>query len=314
MTVAIDDELVERMLSKMAMSRAIDAVIDHYMKSHPIDGWWHKGEGHEGAQVGAASALRPDDYVAYHYRGCGWVLGKGMALEPVIGDLLGKVTGSTGGKGAGAPHWADLSLGLLGEGATLGSSFVIAGGAAIAIDIRGTDQVAVAAFGDGTSGRGPFHETLLQAAAWRLPLIYICENNHWFVDTAFDEWCPTSLAQRAEGYGIPGVSVDGQDAVAVYEAMSEAVARARAGEGPTLIEANVMRRRGHYVGDMEAYRPADDLADYRDPIDVLGARLAPEVKDRIVEEANAAVQAAYEDALAAPEAGPEILWKDVYAA
>jgi len=302
------------MLRKMAICRAVDKVIEQHMRSHPLDGWWHAGEGHEGAQVGAASALRPDDYVAYHYRGCGWVIGKGMSLQPVLGDILGRVTGSTGGKGAGCPHWADPQLGLLGVGATLGTCFVIAGGAAVGIDILGTDQVAVAAFGDGTSARGPFHETMIQAAVWKLPLVYFCENNHWLVSTPLETWSPTStIAERAPAYGVPGVVVDGQDAVAVYDAMSEAVARARNGEGPTIVEAQVTRRRGHYVGDTEGYRDPSDLTDYRDPIDVLGERVAPDAKTAIVAEATAAVQEAYEQALAAPEADESILFADVFA-
>ena len=257
---------LRKMLQLMAQARAIDDVVEAYSKENRFDGYWHPGVGHEAAPIGATAALRPDDYLAYHFRGSAWALGKGMPLDPVVGDIFGRVTGSTGGKGAGSPKWADPEIGLLGEGGTLGSCFVIAGGAAMAIAAKKTDQVAFAAFGDATSARGTFHETLIQAAVWKLPLIYFCENNHWQVSTRYEAWSPTpTIAERAPAYGIPGVEVDGQDAVAVYNVVAEAVARARAGAGPTLIEAHVTRARGHYEGDAQLYR--EPLTDYRDPVD-----------------------------------------------
>ncbi|MBT2248188.1 thiamine pyrophosphate-dependent dehydrogenase E1 component subunit alpha [Arthrobacter sp. BHU FT2] len=292
----------------MALARYIDRVITEHSKEQRFDGYWHPGEGHEAAPIGCTAALRDDDYLAYHFRGSAWALGKGMPLDPVVGDIFGRVTGSTGGKGAGSPKWADPAIGLLGEGGTLGSAFVIAGGAALAADIRGTDQVAVAAFGDATSARGTFHETLIQAAVWNLPLIYFCENNHWQVATPFEAWSPTkTIAERGSAYGVPGVEVDGQDAVAVHEAMSEAVARARAGGGPTIVEAHVTRVRGHYEGDLHRA----DQSTYRDPLDVLAARV--EGADSIIAQAELEVRAAYERALKADVADADILWKDVYA-
>ena len=303
-------DTLRRMLRDMARARAIDRVISEYSKHNRFDGYWHPGEGHEAAPIGATAALRSDDLLAYHFRGSAWALGKGMELEPVVGDIFGRVTGSTGGKGAGSPKWADPDIGLLGEGGTLGSSFVIAGGAAMGIDAKGTDQVAMAAFGDATSARGTFHETLLQASVWKLPLIYFCENNTWQVSTTFDTWSPTkTIAERAPAYGVPGVEVDGQDAVAVFEVVADAVARARAGEGPTFIEAHVTRAKGHYEGDPQQYR--GPLVDYRDPIDVLSPRV-PDAQT-VIDQANADVASAYEDALAAPVADRDILWKDVFA-
>jgi TPP-dependent pyruvate/acetoin dehydrogenase alpha subunit len=304
----LDDEKLRTMLTRMAQARAIDRVITEYSKENRFDGYWHPGEGHEAAPIGATAALRDDDYVSYHFRGSAWALGKGLPLEPVVGDIFGRVTGSTGGKGAGSPKWADPAIGLLGEGGTLGSAFVIAGGAALAIDIKGTDQVAVAAFGDATSARGTFHETLLQASVWNLPLIYFCENNHWQVATPFETWSPTeTIAERGSAYGVPGVEVDGQDAVAVFEAMSEAVDRARNGGGPTIVEAHVTRARGHYEGDLHRA----DMATYRDPIDVLSAHVKD--ADSVIEEANESVQRAYRDALEAPVADMDIIYKDVFA-
>jgi acetoin:2,6-dichlorophenolindophenol oxidoreductase subunit alpha len=309
-----DNAIKETMLRTMARARAIDRTVTDHVKHTRFDGYWHPGEGHEAAPAGATAALRPDDYLAYHFRGSAWALGKGMRLEPVVGDIFGRITGSTGGKGAGSPKWADPDIGLLGEGGTLGSCFVIAGGAAIGIDIRGTDQVAVAAFGDATSARGTFHETLLQAAVWRLPVVYFCENNHWQVSTRFEVWSPTTtIAERAVAYGVEGVVVDGQDAVAVHQAMSEAVAHARAGNGPVIVEAQVTRARGHWEGDTQQYRDPVELEAYRDPITVLTAQMDSSRAADILAEADKEVRIAYEDAMAAPLAEPEILWKDVYA-
>lgn len=296
------------MLERMAQARAIDHMITDHVKHSPFDGYWHPGEGHEGAPIGVTEAMRDDDYLAYHFRGSAWALGKGMPLDPVIGDLFGRVTGSTGGKGAGSPKWADLQIGLLGEGGTLGSCFVIAGGAAMTIDMLGTDQVAVAAFGDGTSARGTFHETLLQAATWKLPLIYFCENNGLQVASPLEEWNPTkTIAERASAYGVPGVEVDGQDAVAVYDVTREAIERARKGEGPTLIEAHVIRARGHYEGDESRTDPAT----YRDPLEILAGQV--DGAEEIIARAKADVDAAYQRAMEAPVADPDIIYKDVFA-
>jgi pyruvate dehydrogenase E1 component alpha subunit len=237
-----------------------------------------------------------------------------MGLLPIIGDLLGKASGSTGGKGAGVPHWADPALGIMGEGATLGSVYPIAAGAALSAQLRGTDQVALADFGDGTAARGTFHESLLQAAVWHLPLIYFCENNSISVTTSFDEVSPTkTVAERAAAYGIPGEMVDGHDAVAVYEAVARAVTRARAGEGPSLIEAKVTRVGGHWEGDAQQYRPADYLADYRDPLEVMASRIDSAQAEQILADARAEVARVLAEAEAAPYPDPALILKDVFA-
>jgi pyruvate dehydrogenase E1 component alpha subunit len=313
---ALAPQQYEAMYYRMALARNIDIVMAKHTREQRFDGWWHPGEGQEAAPVGATAALRQDDYLFYQGRGSAWALGKGMAPGPILGDLLGKVTGSTGGKGAGVPHWSDPELGIMGEGATLGSVFHVAAGAALAARLRGSGQVAIANFGDGTAARGTFHETLVQAAAWKLPLIYFCENNGLIVSMRLSEVSPTeNIVDYAAGYGIPGVQVDGQDADAVYRVTADAVARARAGQGPTLIEAKVVRRRGHWEGDPQQYRQATDadITGYRDPLDVLAAHLAPAQVQQLAERAEHEVQQAYEEALAAPVADPAIIWKDIYA-
>jgi acetoin:2,6-dichlorophenolindophenol oxidoreductase subunit alpha len=309
----LDQAILEEMFRRMAITRAIERVMAKHVREEKFSGWWHPGEGQEAAGIGATAALRQDDYLWYQGRGCSWAIGKGMAPDPILGDLLGKTTGATGGKGAGVPHWADMSLGVMGEGATLGSVYPLAGGSALASRIRKDGRVSLANFGDGTASRGTFHETMVHAAAWKLPLIYFCENNGLLVGTRLGQVCPTeSIADFAAGYKIPGVTVDGQDAVAVFHAVSEAAERARAGVGPTLIEAKVVRRLGHYAGDPQKYRSDQEFADYRDPIDVLAARLTGNTAARLQDEAKSLVEEAYARALAAPEPDLSILSKDLY--
>ncbi|WP_432166179.1 thiamine pyrophosphate-dependent dehydrogenase E1 component subunit alpha [Streptomyces sp. bgisy031] len=314
--VQADPELLLKMFTTVARARALEDALALHIRDHGFAGFWHPGKGQEGAVAGACAALRTDDYLFYQGRGATWPLAKGMGLQPIIGDLLGRVTGSTGGKGAGVPHWADPALGIMGEGATLGSVYPLAAGAALSAKMRGTDQVALADFGDGTSHRGTFHETLIQAASWKLPLIYFCENNGISVSTRFDDVSPTpNVADRASAYGIPGVVVDGQDAVEVHRVTAEAVERARAGEGPTLIEAKVTRVGGHWEGDAQQYRPADFLKDYQDPLEVLRTYLGDdraETADKIVADAVAEVAEELHRAEAADLPDPQIITKDVF--
>lgn len=307
-------ELSVALFTAIARARAVEDALVLYIRDHGFAGYWHPGKGQEAAAAGAAIALRPDDYLFYQGRGVTWPLAKGMRMGPIIGDLLGKVSGSTAGKGAGVPHWADPALGIMGEGASLGSVYHIAAGAALSAQLRGTDQVALADFGDGTSARGTFHETLLQASAWRLPLIYFCENNGISVSTRFEDVSPTkTIAERAAAYGVPGELVEGHDALAVYDAVTSAVERARAGQGPTLIEATVTRVGGHWEGDAQQYRSADFLADYRDPLDVMRSRVDSELAGRIEADAREEVVEALREAEAAPYPDPSVILKDVFA-
>lgn len=310
----MDNETLDAVLyRRLALTRAIEVLMERHVREQPFSGWWHPGEGQEAAGIGATAALRTDDYVFYQGRGCSWVIGKGMAPAPIFGDLFGKMSGSTRGKGAGVPHWVDYSIGVMGEGATLGSVYPLAAGAALAAKMRKSGQVAIANFGDGTATRGTFHETMVHAAAWKLPLIYFCENNAWLVGTRLRDVSPTEdIADYAAGYHIPGVIVDGQDVRAVHAATVEAVERARRGEGPTLIEAKVFRRRGHYAGDPQNYRPADYLDDYRDPLAIQAARLDATLAARIRAEAEAEVRCAYDAALLEPAADASVIYRDLY--
>lgn len=308
-----DPDFNEALYFRMAVARAIETRMERHTREHPFAGWWHPGEGQEAAGIGATAAMRTDDYLFYQGRGSAWAIGKGMAPDPIFGDLFGKITGATRGKGGGVPHWADYSIGVMGEGATLGSVYPLAAGAALAARKRGTDQVALANFGDGTAARGTFHETMVHAAAWKLPLVYFCENNGLLVGTTLRSVSPTeNISDYAAGYGIPGVIVDGQDAVAVHEATAEAIARARAGDGPTLIEAKVFRRRGHFAGDPQKYREPDYARQYRDPLDVLSARLDKQTATALQSAAEEMAQCAYDAALAAADPDPSVIYRDLY--
>ena len=311
-----DTALATELYRQVALVRAVELRLQQHISEHGFGGFWHPGIGQEGLQVGAVSALREDDYLFYAHRGLGYALAKGMKLTELLGDLFARETGSTGGKGAGTVHFIDPSVGVLGQGGTLGSNFTLGAGAAISARMLGTDRVVAIFFGDGASARGTFHESALQASVWKLPVVWICENNGWAVSAPITEQSPTeNIADRAVAYGVPGVIVDGQDALAVHEATVEAVARARAGEGPTLIEAKTLRIRGHYEGDRQQYRTdlTEGVEIPRDPIDILREVVPADVADELDDRARAEVEEAYLATLDAPRAGADILLKDVWA-
>jgi TPP-dependent pyruvate/acetoin dehydrogenase alpha subunit len=310
------DDVATALYRVVARIRAAELRLQRHVTEHGFGGFWHPGIGQEGLQAGAVAALRRSDHLFYAHRGLGYALAKGMSLDAIFGDLLGRVTGSTGGKGGGTVHFVDPDIGVMGQGGTLGSNFPLGAGAAISARLLGTDTVTAVFFGDGAAARGTFHEAALQASVWKLPVVWVCENNGWAISAPFSEQSPTpDVADRAVAYGVPGVVVDGQDALAVHEAMREAVQRARLGEGPTLIEAKTLRIRGHYEGDAQRYR--DDLVDVdaipRDPLDLLREHVEPDVAATLDDAARAEVDQAFEAALAAPRPDPAIVLQDVWA-
>jgi TPP-dependent pyruvate/acetoin dehydrogenase alpha subunit len=238
-----------------------------------IPGAYHASIGQEAAIVGACMALNADDYIVGTHRSHGHPIGKGARLAGLMAELMGKATGICKGRG-GSMHLADCSVGILGESAIVGGGIPLAAGAAMSARVRKSQQVALGFFGDGASNQGTFHETLNMAALWKLPVIFFCENNGYAITTSLKSSCAqTEIARRAIAYDMPGVPVDGQDVVAVHEATSAAVAHARAGEGPTLIEARTYRFDDHQIGlsalVTEPYRPAAEVERYvqhRDPI------------------------------------------------
>jgi pyruvate dehydrogenase E1 component alpha subunit len=234
--------------------------------------------GEEAIAVGVCAALNKDDQIVSTHRGHGHCIAKGADLDRMQAELYGRATGYCKGKG-GSMHIADFDVGMLGANGIVAGGISIATGAALAAQLEGSKRVAVSFFGDGASNAGPFHESINIAAAWKLPVIYVCENNGYAAQTAqMDTHAAIDVAGRAAGYKIPGVIVDGNDVLAVYAAATEAVARARRGEGPTLIEAKTYRHRAHTERKGQPdHRPKDEIAawmtDTRDPIARLVAHL-----------------------------------------
>lgn len=310
-----DEADVLALYREVARIRALELLLNRHIEQHGFGGFWHPGLGQEGIQAGAVAALRGDDYLFYAHRGLGYALAKGMSPVTLLADLFGKAGGSVGGKGGGTVHFVDPERGVLGQGGTVGSSFVLGAGAGISAQMLGTDRVVAIFFGDGSSARGTFHEAALTASVWKLSLVWICENNGWAISVPIGEQSPTeNIADRAVAYGVPGVIVDGQDAIAVREATAEAVARARAGEGPTLIEAKTLRVRGHFEGDKQSYREdlVDGLEIPRDPLVILRERVPAADADRLDAEAKAEAEAALEEVLAMPDGDESVVTEGVW--
>lgn len=311
-----DPDLATALYETAALIRATELRLQQHIAEHGFGGFWHPGIGQEGIQAGAVAALRRDDRLFYAHRGLGYALAKGMELGALLGDLFGRVTGSTGGKGGGTVHFVDPELGVMGQGGTLGSNFVLGAGSAVSTQLLGGDEITAVFFGDGAAARGTFHEAALQASVWKLPLVWICENNGWALSAPISEQSPTAnIADRAAAYGVPGIVVDGQDALAVHQVVADAVARARAGEGPTLIEAKTLRIRGHYEGDRQPYRTdgADGVEIPRDPITLLREHVAAAVADELDERARARVEEAFAATMAAARPDPSIVFDGVWA-
>ena len=273
-----------------------------------IPGFLHTSVGQEAIAVGVAAALRPDDYVLSTHRGHGHLIAKGGALRGLMAELYGKANGICHGKG-GTMHIADVSVGYLGANGVLASGCVVAPGVGMSIKHRRSSQIVVTFFGDGAANRGPFHEGVNLAALWKLPVVFVCENNRWASSTAHAlSTAGGSIAARASGYAIPGETVDGNDVLAVYDAVTRAADRARGGDGPSLIEAHTIRWVGHFEGDAQAYRGKEEVAEGRgrDPI----ARLETVLRERhLLDAAHAArvrevVVAEIDDAVAHAEASP----------
>ena len=284
-------------------------------------GYIHSYLGQEACAVGVCSALRQDDTIVTTHRGRGHYLAKGMALKPMMAEMFGKATGIGGGRG-GEMHAADPALGILGGNGIVGGGIPYAAGAAYSAVLDGSDRVSVAFFGDGASNQGSFHETMNIAAAWSLPMIFVCENNMYAEMTPFrDTVKETDIAKRAVGYGIPGVVVDGNDVLAVFGAARSAVVRARAGEGPTLLELKTYRRFGHFQGDPCKYRTREEEAQWlsRDPLDtfravVLQAGVFGDEELKSVEAGlTAEITESIDYALASPDPVPADALHHVYA-
>ena len=317
-----DGQTLLNLYRQMATVAAWEQRLLRLIEEGRTSGFYHSGRGQEATAVGATAALRTDDYLLYDHRGMGHAITKGVPLDRLFGDFLGVQEGTTRGLGAGIVHIAWPEVGVLGQSGTLGGGFVLAAGAGLSIRYRATDQVVLCFFGEGASNRGTFHEAANAASLWKLPIVWLCENNGYSVSVAAESALATAdVADRASAYAMPGVIVDGMDPVAVNTAVAAAVARARAGEGPTLIEAMTYRFRGHYEGDPETYRSSDEVAEWvaRDPLVMFPKRLIDEgVADEatiqsILDEVNDTIENAAQTALQASAPAPGRVRQYAYA-
>ena len=260
----IPEEKLIDMYKKMELIRHFEYTINELYGKGKISGALHLYAGEEAVAVGVCSNLRKDDYVVSTHRGHGHCIAKGADLKRMMAELFGRSTGICGGKG-GSMHVADLSVGMLGASGIVGGGIPLATGAALSAKYRGTDQVAVAFFGDGASNQGTFHEAINLGSIWDLPVIYVCENNGYAEATPITYSARVkNIADRAVSYGIPGVVVDGMDVIAVYEVAQAAIQRAREGKGPTLIECKTYRFEGHEMGDPHnLYRSKEEVEEWK---------------------------------------------------
>lgn len=249
-----DKELLIHFYRTMLTIRKFEEKANDLFLAGELPGFIHLYIGEEAIATGVCANLKKTDLITSTHRGHGHCIAKGADIKRMMAEIYGKKTGYCKGKG-GSMHIADFSIGMLGANGVVGGGYSIATGAALAAKLRKTDQVAVCFFGDGASNRGTFHEAINMASAWNLPVIFVLELNQYASTTPYRTTCNVqNIADRANGYGIPGVIVDGNDVFAVYEAAKTAITRAREGLGPTLIQADTYRVKGHFVGDPEHYR------------------------------------------------------------
>jgi len=318
--ISLDAAEARRVLFLMSLIRTFEEHVLKLVSDGSIRGTTHPYVGQEAVAVGACLALRPTDWIISTHRGHGHLLAKGGDPNRLMAELFGKSTGYGGGKG-GTQHMADFSIGHLGSNGVTGGGIPIGTGAALSAKMRGTDEVVAVFFGDGAANQGVFHESLNLAALWKLPAIYVCENNLYAMSTSTREAMAIEhVADRAAAYGMPGVQVDGMDVLAVAAAVAAAAERARRGNGPTLVECKTYRFLGHSKSDQRVYRSREEEAQWRerDPIARFRALLleqrvlsAAEL-ERAASEAAAAVDAAVEFARQSPFPAREALTEGVY--
>jgi|AntRauTorcE11898_2_1112593.scaffolds.fasta_scaffold00057_36 pyruvate dehydrogenase E1 component alpha subunit len=288
-------------LRRMVTIRQFDTKAGHYFADGEIPGFVHLYIGEEAVGVGTCAALEPDDYIASTHRGHGHCIAKGLDPDLMMAELFGKADGYCNGKG-GSMHIADVDSGMLGANGIVGAGPPLATGAALSISHQDRDQVALAFLGDGATAQGQVHEAINQASTWDLPAVFLVENNQYGEATPVEnQHNVDQLSDIAQAYDIPGITVDGMDITAVYEAVQEARKRAANGDGPTLIEAETYRYHGHYEGDEQNYRTEEELQQWkdRDAIDAFRSRLIDrgELTEAEFEEMEAEVEETIADAI-----------------
>ncbi|MEW1807747.1 thiamine pyrophosphate-dependent dehydrogenase E1 component subunit alpha [Pseudarthrobacter sp. NPDC080039] len=319
--IASDPTQAREVLSTMWKIRRFEEGVDDLFGRGLMHGTMHLSIGQEAVPTAACLSLNRDDYITSTHRGHGHCIAKGADLEKMMAELLAKETGYCRGRG-GSMHIADTTTGNLGANGIVAGGVPIAAGAALSAKMRGTSQVAVCFHGDGAMGEGAWHEGVILAAMWDLPVIFICENNKYGMSMNSEEaFRLEQLSDRAKGYGIPGYTVDGNDVQAVFEVVNEAVKRARAGNGPTFIEAKTYRWKGHSKSDKNLYRTREEIAEWRerDPIlafeqqALAAGSLTTQDIEQVRNEARDELRDAVQKANAAPDASADELLSAVYA-
>lgn len=316
----VPNEDMKRMYKTLVRIRKFESRAVDLFAEGQIPGFLHSYLGEEAIATGVCANLRKTDFITSTHRGHGHIIAKGGDTKYMMAELYGRTTGYCKGKG-GSMHIADRDLGILGANGIVGAGQDIAVGAGLAIRYRGTDQVAACFFGDGSTNQGTFHEALNLASVWKLPVIFVCENNHFGISMSQSKHqAIQDIADRAASYGFPGIAVDGNDVMAVYEVAKEAVDRARKGQVPTLIECKTWRWRGHFEGDpgtykdpkeQEAWMDKEPVGRYRTFLEENGVMTSDEtsaIDTMIDDEIDAAIAYASES----PLPKPEDVVKDVY--
>lgn len=314
-------EMIVSFYETMLKIRFFEERVEKMFLEGEIPGFVHLYIGEEAIATGVCANLRKDDYIESTHRGHGHTIAKGADLNRAMAEIFGKRTGFCKGKG-GSMHIADFSVGMLGANGVVGGGYNLATGAALACKMQKRDNVSVVFFGDGASNRGTFHEAANMAAIWKLPVIFVCEMNCWASTTPYRTTTSVeNIADRAVGYGMPGVIVDGNDVFEVYEAAKVAVERARQGGGPTLIEAKTYRIKGHFVGDPEMYRTKEEVQkiyEETDPIKAFEKKVLSEslmtkkAMDDIRKKVQRAIDESVEYARNSPYPEPSELFDDLY--
>ncbi len=316
----MDKKMMQEVHETMLTIRKFEECALRLFEENKLRGSVHLSIGQEAVAAVTGAYLRDEDYITSTHRGHGHAIAKGARPDKAMAELMGKETGYCGGRG-GSMHIADVEKGNLGANAIVGGGIPHAAGAALSAQLRGTDQVAVTFFGDGAANEGIFHETLNMASLWNLPVIFICENNQYGMTTSFGSVTSVKdIAERASAYNMPGVVIDGNDVLDVEKAFKKALKRAKAGEGPTLIEAKTYRWKGHWTGDPEVYRTRDEVDEWKKKCPII--RFEEYMRDNKVmsaadiekkhAEIDKLIEEAEEFALNSAEPDPSTVLDDVY--
>lgn len=319
----INKNNVVEMYTCMKKIREFETTSMNLFAEGKIPGFVHLYLGEEAVATGVCQHLKLEDYITSTHRGHGHIIAKGGDLKFMMAELFGRETGYCKGKG-GSMHIADASKGILGANGIVGAGHNIAVGAGLSAKYRGTDQVCVCFFGDASTNQGTFHEALNLASIWKLPVIFVCENNYYGISMSqARHQSIKDIADRANSYGIPGIAVDGNDVFAVYEAVEEAVKHARSNQGPTLIECKTYRHRGHFEGDPGAYKPAEEQKQWleKDPVNrmikfmidnnVVSEEEIKEIDKNIDKEIKDAIEFALESPHPKLESAVEDIYSDI---